>query len=648
MNINATFAMVKAVKAAMEMITHIDILVLDDMRDNTEGLSIENDDTSLKLRDKKWKLLMGALFVETGGAAWGYRIALKWCRKRNCDDDLRAAWDDWRITPPNIPPGTLFAYADIASNSINTSVNDGDNGSGKVTIRVMSGNRHETWRLTQTALLERKCQVFVRGGMLVEPLWRWEQYDDRGTLIMKFIKYNLPRLADQVARNAVQFQKYNAREATWHLIDPPKDVIETLLTRGYWEFPSAKGIINTPTLRRDGTMLAAPGYDRATGLWYKPPLNFTMPDIPAAPTKADAEKALKLLGGLLDEFPLADKVSISVAKAAMMTPILRGAYRVAPMFFIDKPEAGTGGSYFVELISCLATGRPSNPLKVSVDPKELEKQLSAVAMEGSPILNLNNITFDLESADLCQIVTEGVLNIRPFGKNDELRECDCRAMTVYANGNNISIIGDLVRRVVTARMDAKMECPEQRTFKHKPVDEVLKDRGKYLAAVFTIAVAYNVAGCPKIKAAKTIAGFEEWSKWVQLPLMWLGEADPFVSQEGLRALDPKRAERRARIEALLKYFGGDSFSASDIHSKAMETEPAPIGFRYKHQDLLDAFSKDNRHPSTKGISSTLKMDLRRWVDDYHLEIASESARTHNTYRIWKGSSAPMPQQQVAL
>jgi hypothetical protein len=54
-------------------------------------------------------------------------------------------------------------------------------------------------------------------------------------------------------------------------------------------FPSALGIINTPTLRRDGTLLSESGYDSKTGLWYKPPLNFTLPPMPELPTRAEAE-----------------------------------------------------------------------------------------------------------------------------------------------------------------------------------------------------------------------------------------------------------------------------------------------------------------------------------------------------------------------
>jgi hypothetical protein len=308
---------------------------------------------------------------------------------------------------------------------------------GKQVIHVKGGDRHEAWRATQRAMIAAKCQVFVRGGALVEPLWRWEEIKDdkdkdkgHGVLTMKFVKYNLARLSDQVARHAAEFWKYNAKARKELQIDPPNDIIETLLTRGDWDFESARGLINTPTLRRDGSLLDVPGYDRATGLWYMPPLNFNMPTIAERPTRDDALEALNLFNGLLDEFPFVDDVARSVALAGLMTPVLRGAFKVAPLFFIPKPTAGTGASYLVELISCLATGRPAAPLKVSKDPKEMPKELSAAAFEAKPILNLNNITFDLESSDLAQMVTEGTLDIRPFGKNDELRSCDCRAMTI--------------------------------------------------------------------------------------------------------------------------------------------------------------------------------------------------------------------------
>jgi hypothetical protein len=518
---------------------------------------------------------------------------------------------------------------------------------GKWQIKVLKGYRHQAWRETQKAMVAVGCQVFVRGGALVEPLWRWDEHEGRGVLTMKFVKYNAARLADQAANHAAEFYRHDARSNKWVRIDPPDDMIEVLLTRGDWDFAAARGIINTPTLRRDGTLLNTPGYDQVTGLWYKPPLNFVMPVIPDEPTKENAKDALALIKGLIGEFPFVDDMAKSVALAALITPVLRGAYTAAPMFFIDKPAAGTGGSYFVDLCSCLATGRTATPLKTSGDPRELAKELSAAAMEGSPILNLNNLTDDLESADLCQMVTEGVLEIRPFGKNDQLKKCDCRAMTIYANGNNIHVVGDLVRRTVTCRMDAKVELPELRTFKRKPVEQVLKDRATYLAAIFTVATAYRHAGYPEIEGAKAMAGFEEWSKWVQRPLMWLGEVDPFASQDELHAMDPEQNDRRIRIEALVAHAAelGEEFGAADVHHLATELDLTVIPSKYKRQDLYDAFLTTSRNIgklSVMGIAKHLSKDLRNRVGDYHLELVSKDKKTSNTYQLWQGEKPFKP------
>ena len=154
-------------------------------------------------------------------------------------------------------------------------------------------------------------------------------------------------------------------------------------------------------------------------------------------------RALELLDDLLSEFPFVDVgLDRSVALAGIMTPVLRGAFPVAPLFFIAKPEAGTGASYFVRVVGTISTGQDASPLLASEDPRELQKELSAKAFEGRPILNLNNLTFDLESALLCQMLTEGVVDIRPFGRNDQTVSCDCRSTTVFANGNNIKLVGD--------------------------------------------------------------------------------------------------------------------------------------------------------------------------------------------------------------
>lgn len=363
-----------------------------------------------------------------------------------------------------------------------------------------------------------------------------------------------------------------------------------------------KKIINTPTMRPDGTLLTEQGYDKKTQLWHKSAADAVLPPIPDAPTKSDAERALEFLDDLLSEFPFVDRgLDRSVAIAGIMTPVLRGAFPVAPLFFIAKPEAGTGASYFVRLVGMIATGQDATPLVASADPKELQKELSAKAFEGRPILNLNNLTFDLESALLCQMLTEGVVDIRPFGKNTQTVSCDCRSTTVFANGNNIRIVGDLVRRTVTCRMDAKAEQPELREFKHNPVELVKKNRGAYLAAVFTIARAFIAAGSPDVSVT-ALAGFEGWSQKVRHPLIWLGRPDPARSMDDNRALDPEREELRELIDALAKCFGAAEFTAADVLNWANR---GGSDNKLAHPELITVFSRDGRNVNAKAIGKLL-------------------------------------------
>jgi putative DNA primase/helicase len=429
---------------------------------------------------------------------------------------------------------------------------------GKLVIHCKRGERHNATDLTQRALIAAGCPVYYRGGFLVHPLWRWEKTSEnnRDALVTMIMKLSSARLSYMTGKHAAIYQKWNARGRKWEVIDPPNDVIEQLLELGHWDFPTIKGIVNSPTMRPDGSLLTVQGYDPETQLWFKSSSDIELPEIPQRPTRDDALRALELLTNLLEGFPFKDDISKVVAIAGLMTPVLRGAFEFAPLFLILAPEPGSGKSYLVYVIGTLATGRLPSAVPLTEKPEEMDKRLSAAAFKALPILHLNNLDFDLESALLCQMVTEGIVDIRPFGKNDQLISCDCRGTTIFVNGNNIRIVGDLVRRTLTARLDAKIECPETRTFKFDPVDYIKMDRGKYLAAVFTIVRAYLAAGCPKVEAAP-LAGFDGWSRMVRQPLMWLGLSDPVKSMEDARKQDPVREALRQRIDELVKAFGID-------------------------------------------------------------------------------------------
>jgi putative DNA primase/helicase len=497
-------------------------------------------------------------------------------------------------------------------------------------VQVAKGALHLATDETQRALLAAHCPIYYRAGGLVEPMWRYEKTADtnRQTLVCRFVRLNIPRLQYMVAKHAASYQKFDARTKKWVNTDPPRDMLEQLLELERWDFPTAKGIINTPTMRPDGSLLVQPGYDAVTQLWYMPSCDVTLPPIPESPTRQQALAALELLKEPLKNFPFVGEkeknVSLSVALAALITPVVRGAFEFAPLFLITSPESGTGKTYLIWVFGTLATGQLPAATVAHKKEEEMEKRLSAAAFEADPITHLNNLDADLDSALLCQMVSDGIVKVRPFGRNDQLIRCDCRGMTVYANGNNVCVVGDLVRRTLKVRMNAKVEDPETRTFKFDPIDMIKAERGKYLAAVFTIVRAYMAAGCPDQKV-KPFNGYDGWSRMVRYPLLWLGEADPVESTLDARRDDPQREGLRLRIKALWDAFAESAFTAADIYKKAS------IG----DEQLRAAFAHSDGGLNTKSIGKQLSADLDRYQGGFMISRVKEDSVHGHGYVVVK-------------
>src|SRR5262249_4962131 len=122
-------------------------------------------------------------------------------------------------------------------------------------------------------------------------------------------------------------------------------------------------------------------------------------------------------------------------------------------------------------------------------------------------------------------------------------------------------------------LDAKMERPELREFKGDPVARVLADRGKYIAAVLTIARAYIAAGRPG--KLKPLASFKGWSDTVRSALVWLGCADPVDTIVAVRAEDPKLQALATMLAAWARAFGKGPENARST-SEAINEAPIDL------------------------------------------------------------------------
>jgi hypothetical protein len=88
--------------------------------------------------------------------------------------------------------------------------------------------------------------------------------------------------------------------------------------------------------------------------------------------------------------------------------------------------------------------------------------------------------------------------------------------TWVATGNNIRLRGDLPRRCIWVRMDAKTARPWQRDvshFKHPHLIEwVSKERGGILAAILTIVRAWVVSGMLEAQGLSNLGGYESYCR----------------------------------------------------------------------------------------------------------------------------------------
>lgn len=401
------------------------------------------------------------------------------------------------------------------------------------TITIEAGELHNIATEAEDALIADATPFYVRGEKMVRPVTEdLPASHGRRTKVARLSEVSEAAMVDRLSRSA-NWIKWDARKKAYVAADPTPKVAATILSRdGEWRFPHLSGVITTPTLRPDGTILSEPGYDEATQLLLLDPP--AMPTIPPRPTRKHAEGALKFLDALLDEFPFVDAASRSVALSALITPVVRGAVSVTPMHATTAPVPGSGKSYIIDLASAINSGERAPVLTAGRNEEETEKRLVAALLSGQTIISIDNVNGQLGGDALCQIIERPVVAVRPLGQST-FTKIESRA-SCFATGNNIQLVGDMTRRVVMCSLDPDVERPELRTFNANPFDTVLADRGKYVAAALVIVRAYVVAGFPG--ALPPLASFEDWSRLVRSALVWLGRTDPCETMNKARAEDP--------------------------------------------------------------------------------------------------------------
>lgn len=378
---------------------------------------------------------------------------------------------------------------------------------------VVGPETHKTTAAAIEALAEAP-DLYVRHGRLVRVLGEPDPEDGQA-----IVPYTVATMVDALSGVATFWRGTNIPQ------QPPRELAQRVCEAGVWPgLRKLVGIEEAPLLLPSGEILQVPGYHAPSKLIYAPTAEFA--PVLDKPTKDDAVNAASEIHQIVEDFPFESDAHHSAWLALVLTAFTRRAHDgCVPMGLFNATTPGSGKTKLADTIALLKTGRriPRTPYPWS--DEELTKKLTSVLLGGSSLLLFDNVRTKIGGPAIEALITSRTWADRLLGGNSQ--PTIANDTLFMASGNNISVAGDMSRRVLVVSLTPKTEKPEERDdFKNSPLEPfVLKNRARFVRAALTVLRAFNEAGRPSQKLPR-MGGFEEWSLLCRDSLVWLGWPDP--------------------------------------------------------------------------------------------------------------------------
>lgn len=357
---------------------------------------------------------------------------------------------------------------------------------------------------------------------------------------------------------------------------PPEWVAKQVMARLAWPFPLLAGVIETPTLRPDGTVLDKPGYDVDTGLLYKP--NADYGSVPAL-TRAEVPTLIQALLDPVCDFPFVHDTDRAAYVAAILSIVGRHAVPgPVPAFPVIAPVPGAGKGLLTRIMALIGAGREPAVMTVPGDDIEFRKRLLVLAIAGTSVVVLDNVSGTIGSDQLAAALTATEFTDRLLGVS-RLVTAPLTAIW-FVTGNNVRFGRTLGRRMVPITLDPENEHPEDRTGFRYPdvVGRVKAQRPALVIAALALLHNYVIAGRPPHKESK-MGSFEHWDDLIRGAVIWADLADPAAVKDATKGRGRVRAEGDedldqldSLLDALTAAFGRTAFQVPDVLAKA-ESDP---------------------------------------------------------------------------
>lgn len=497
---------------------------------------------------------------------------------------------------------------------------------------VLSGRDLGADLAAVTRALATSGRVFRLGSIVVEAA---RNHADG----LRFRPLDADGLTDLLARGWLLTRP--GRDGTPVPCAPDLRLCKAFVARPPDAIPETVALADAPFVRDDGSIVARPGLDAATGTLA----DFLAVDFAPAVTLADgrpklddARAAASRLRQLVDDFPFvshADAAAwVSLLLSLVARPSLAGA---VPLFCVTADMPGTGKGRLIDLAATIAHGRRADVSAFPPDASEGRKLVTALLSSGRPLVCFDNVPRGrpLKGPWLDALLTCGTWRDRVLGSSDAATLPNRSVWS--ATGNGMQFGGDLLRRVVVVRLKSRHARPESRDDFHHPdiLAHVAEHRARYLGDALLILRAHILAGRPAQRAG-AMGSFEAWSRVVRGAVEWATGLDPLAPR---LEIGDTADETRTAGRALLTLWdaidpAGDGVRASQIERWLAVGPPddlARVEFRAAIESLA-ATPPRGRDLSAHAIGKALQRVRDAWIGSERI-VANEDRRGFLLWRL---------------
>lgn len=394
--------------------------------------------------------------------------------------------------------------------------------------------------------------------------------------------------------------------------DPKPDIPKQVLSIGRMrKLKPLKAAINNPTIRPDGTLLTQPGYDEKSQLLLDMKENAYVPE---NPTIEQCEKALEIMWYPFKDFPFCSQLDKTALIQSALTVITRPSLPTCPGILIEAPTPGSGKTRIASCLSVLSNGKEPVTCNLSTkNDEEMRKAMFTYLLGGQKSILLDNLTGVLDSPSLAAILTSSTYQDRILGKTESV-EVPNKAVLILT-GNNLTLAGDLPRRILPIRIDPATEKAYAREFDLDPVAYVNANRLRIAECGLTLI--RGMFTHMKEKKKGRMASFEIWDDLVRQTICWLNDAsDNLVTgplEDPMKIVDKSYAEDPV-LEILKEFLTKwrDVFKNRAVTAKEILKEMCETSTNNGH-DLYNAYLELAARQQLRSAKS-LGWDLRKFKD----------------------------------